>query len=76
MKPVHTLETQYHCMQITKNTIAFLNPNQTPTDVYDQPFYALTKEIRIRKPEIFGSDKYFSLLAGLPVEHCLLSLHG
>ena len=27
-KPAHTLGTQYHCMQITKNTIDFLNPNQ------------------------------------------------
>ena len=30
LKPAHTLDTQYHCMQITKNTILFFNPNQTP----------------------------------------------
>ena len=31
-KPVHTLETQYHCMKITKETINFLNPRQTAVD--------------------------------------------
>ena len=43
-KPVHTLETQYHCMQITKNIIAFFNLNQNSIDVSDEPVYALTKE--------------------------------
>ena len=55
-KPVHTLKTQYHCMDIAKKTIAFLNPNQTPVDVCDQPVYALTKEIQFRKPELFGNN--------------------
>ena len=36
-KPVHTLETQVHCMQIIKNTVDFLNPGQTAIDVCDQP---------------------------------------
>ena len=75
-KPVHTLETQYYCMDITKKTIAFLNPNQTPVDVCDQPVYALTKEIQFRKPELFGNNQYFSLMGGLHIEHCLLSIHG
>ena len=75
-KPVHTLETQFHCMQIAKQTISLLNPGQTPVDVCDQPVYALTKEIQVRKPELFGEDKYFSLLGGLHLEHCLLTIHG
>ena len=47
-----------------------------PIDVYDQPLYALMKEIQIQKPEIFRTGKYFSLLGGLYVEHCLFSLNG
>lgn len=74
-KPAHTLETQYHCMQISKNTIVFLNPNQTLIDVCEQTIYALSNKIQIRKPEIFASDTYLSLLGGFHVEHCLFSLH-
>ena len=75
-KQVHTLETQFHCMNIIRNTTAFLNPHQMPLDVCDQPVFALTKEIQFRKPDVFGSSQYFSLLGGLHIEHCLLSLHG
>ena len=39
---VHTLDTQYHCMNIISQTINAINPNQTPVDVCDQPVYALT----------------------------------
>ena len=34
---VHTLETQYHCMNIIDKTFSIVNPNQTPIDVSDQP---------------------------------------
>ena len=36
-KQVHTLEIQYHSMNITKTITVFLNPHQTPVDVCDQP---------------------------------------
>ena len=45
-KPVHTLETQFHCMTIIKRTVEYLNPGQTAIDVCDQPVYALRKEIQ------------------------------
>ena len=63
-------------MDIIKRTINNLNPGQTTVDVCDQPVFALTKEIQFRKPDLFGSDKYFSLLGGLHIEHCLLCIHG
>ena len=47
-KPVHALETKYHCMQITKNTIAycFLQP-QSNTNGCKQTVCVLTKGIKI-----------------------------
>ena len=57
---VHTIETQYHCMTIIKNTISQLNQFQTPIDVCDQPVYAISKEIQIRFNN-FGHGKYFVL---------------
>ena len=35
-KPVHTLATQYHCMEIIKRTVSYLNPGQTLVDVCDR----------------------------------------
>ena len=40
------IDTQYHCMNIIKNTIEKLNPSQTPVDICDQPVYALTEELQ------------------------------
>ena len=42
----YTLATQYHCMKMTKGTVNFLNPGQTPIDTFDQLVYALTKEMQ------------------------------
>ena len=59
-----------------KKTVEFLNPGQTPVDVYDQPVYALTKEIQWRYPKEFGNTLYFSLFGGLHIEKILLIIHG
>ena len=61
-KPVHSLETQVHCMQVIKNTVDFLNPEQTAIDVCDQPVFVLTKEKQWRKPEQFDPSYYFFYL--------------
>ena len=45
-QPVHTRQTQYHCMKIIRRTANFLNPEQTPVGCCDEPVYALTKEIQ------------------------------
>ena len=69
---VHTLNTQYHCMEIISKTIQLLNPNQTPVDTCDQSVYALTKLIQWAFPDIFGNTKYFSIFGGLHIEKSLL----
>ena len=75
-QPVHTIQTQYHCMKIIKKMSNFLNPAQTPVDCCDQPVYALTKEIQFRLPNEFGVDKYFSLFGRLHFKQCILMIHG
>ena len=42
-------------MEIIGETIAYLNLGQTSVDVCDQAVFALTKEIKWRYPEKFGS---------------------
>ena len=73
---VHTLDMQYHCMDIIKRSTALLNPDQIPVDVCDQPIYALTKEIQWRYPDTFGNSKYFSLFGSLHIEKSMLVVHG
>ena len=73
-EPVHTLQMQYHCMQITKTTIEAVNPGQTPVDVSDQPVYALIKEVQWRYPELFTN--YFPMMGALHIEQIFLVLHG
>ena len=73
---VHTLATQYHCMNIMSKTISVINPNQTPVDTCDQPVYVLTKQTQWRYPELFGNSKYFSSFRGLHIEKALLIVHG
>ena len=68
---VHTLDMQYHCMNIISNKINTLNPGQIPVDTVDQLIFALTKESMIRFP-----DKYFCLFGSLHIEKSLLIICG
>ena len=72
--PVHTIDTQYHCMNIIKNTIGRLNPSQTPVDTCDQPVYALTKQLQWRCQLEFES--YFSMFAGMHIKQSMQDVHA
>ena len=74
--PVHTIASQYHCMNIIMKTIEYLNPGQVAVNVCDLPVYALTKEVQYTNPEIFGLGTYFFLKGGLHIEMCILAIHG
>ena len=63
-------------MSIIHNTIKFLNENQIPVNVSDQPVYAYSKEVQWRHPTIFGHRKYLCLLGDIHIEQSILGLHG
>lgn len=44
LNTVLSLAIQYYCMEITKQTDKFFNPDQIPIDTCHQLVYALTKE--------------------------------
>ena len=73
--PVHTIASQYHCMNIIMKTIEYLNPGQIAVDVCDQPVYALTKEVQYRNPKNLDQVN-ICLMAGLHIEIRILSIHG
>ena len=74
--PVHTIASQYHCMNIIMKTIDYLNPGQIAVDVCDLPVYALTKEVQYRNLENVGPGKCFCLMGGLHIEMCILATHS
>ena len=75
-EPVHTLDMQFHCMNIISKTINVLNPGQIVVDTADEPIFALTKELMIRYPDLYGPDKYFCLFGSLHIEKCFLTIIG
>ena len=43
------IDTQYHCMNIIKNTTEKLNPSQTPVDTCDQPVHVFNERVTMVK---------------------------
>ena len=59
IKKVAYMKAQYHCMSIIHKTIKFLNENQIPTDVSDQPVCAYSKEVQWRHSLFLALPHYF-----------------
>ena len=74
--PVHTLDTQYHCMEFVEKTAQLLNTGQICVDESYQPVYKLLKELQWRFPDRFGLEKYFCLFWSLHLEKSTLLLCG
>ena len=73
---IHTLDTQYHCMEIIEKTTQLLNPGQICVDESDQPVYKLSEELQWRFPDRFGPEKYFCLFGSLHLGKSVLLLCG
>ena len=52
-------------MDKIKDTVAYLNPTQTPVIAADQPIYALAKQIQWHWLEKYGVDKFLIMFGGL-----------
>ena len=75
---VSSIKSQYHCMKIIRDTIGFLNPNQIPVDVSDQPIFAFSKEVQLGYPSNFDPGLYLRdcMLVDQSIEHSMLIMHG
>lgn len=54
----HFVATIRHVMDKNKDTVAYLNPIQTPVIAADLPIYTLAKQIQWHWPEKYGEDKF------------------
>ena len=71
----HSVATIKHAMAKVRDTVAFLNPGQTPVIAADQPLYTLGKQIQWQWPE-YGEDKFVIMFGGLHVEMAALRSIG
>ena len=49
---------------------------QTPVVTFDQPFYAIAKQIQWKWPEMYGEDKVVVTFGGLHIEMAALGTPG
>ena len=51
-----------------KASVDMLNPGQTPVDAFDQPLYAIAKQIQWNWPDLYGEYKFVIMFGGLHIE--------
>ena len=72
----HSVATVRHVMDKVKDTLIFLNPDQTPVITADQPIFAVAKQIQWQWPEQYGEDKFVIMFGGLHIEMAALKSVG
>ena len=72
----HTVAMIKHTLSVIKSVIENLNPEQTPVITFDQPLYALAKQIQLKWPEDYGADTFVVMLRGLHIEMAALKMLG
>ena len=63
-------------MDRVNETVAYLNPDQTPVIAADQPLYAMAKQIQWQWPNQYGEDKYVIMFGRLHIEMAALKSIG
>jgi hypothetical protein len=76
LESAHTVAMIKHSMDVIWNAVEHLNPGQTPVIAFDQPLYALAKQIQWKWPEKYGEDKFVIMFGGLHIEMAALKTIG
>ena len=65
-----------HVMNLIRQAVQRLNPQQIPVITADMPLYAICKQIQWQWPQTHGEEKYVVMLEGLHIEMNILKLLG
>ena len=65
-----------HSLDVVKNAVEHLNTGQTPVNIFDQPLFALAKQIQWKWPESYGEDKLVVMFGGRHIEMAALKTMG
>ena len=72
----HTVAMIRHSIDVVKTAVEHLNPGQAPVVTFDQPLFALAKQIQWKWPEKYGEDKVVMMFGGLHIEMAALKTLG
>ena len=72
----HTVAMIKHSLDVISKSVEHLNPGQGPVVTFDQPLYALAKQIQFKWPEKYGEDKLVVMFGGLHIEMAALKMLG
>ena len=65
-----------HTLNVVAAATHHLNPSQVPVTTFDQPLYALAKQIQWQWPNTYREKKCVILLGGLHIEMSCLRMLG
>ena len=65
-----------HSFDVVRSAVEYLNPGQTPVITFDQPLFALAKEIQWTWPDRYGEETLVILFGGLHIEMAALKTVG
>ena len=65
-----------HGLDIIKVTVDEVNKEQTPVVVFDQPLYAIAKQVQWNWKEIYGNGKFVVMMGPLHAEMAALKTLG
>ena len=65
-----------HTIDIIKQILLKINPNQCPVITADQPVYTLGKQIQWLYPDQYGEDKLVMMMGALHIEMAFLNAIG
>ena len=65
-----------HSFYVVKSAVEHLNPGQTLVLTFDQPLYAMAKQVQWKWPEDYGEDKFVIMFGGLHIEMAALKTIG
>ena len=65
-----------HSMAVIKLSLEKLNPGQVPVIAFDQPLYAVAKEIQWEFPDLYGEEQFVIVFGGLHIEMAFLKVLG
>ena len=72
----HTVVMIRHSMDVVRNAVEYINAGQTPVLTFDQPLFALVKQIQWKWPEKYGEEKIVVMFGGLHIEMAALKTIG
>ena len=64
----HTVAMICHSIDVVKTAVEHLNPGQSLVITFEQPLFALEKQIQWKWPEKYAEDKAVLMFGGLHIE--------